>query len=301
MESTFSHFDLWTGLFGGLALFLFGMDQMTRALKLAAGDHMKDLLGRFTRNRFVGLGMGALVTGIVNSSSVTTVILVGFISAGLMSMAQSVSIIMGANIGSTVTAQILAFNVTRFAMPLITLGFVVSFVPKREDLRDYGRILLGAGLVFYGMGVMSTAMEPLRSYAPFIEFIASLSHPAFAALVGAVFTAVIQSSAATTGIVIVLAGQGLLTLETAIAVALGANIGTCATAGLAVIGKPREAVRAALSACAIQRRWRTDLDWPNRKTGGNIASGVPRFRKFGWTRPCGRRRSASGRQRAHHF
>lgn len=246
MAGEFNQFDLWTGLFGGLALFLFGMDLMTRALKRAAGDRMKELLGKFTRNRIVGVGMGALVTGMVNSSSVTTVILVGFISAGLMSMAQSVSVIMGANIGSTVTAQILAFNVTRFALPMITLGFLLSFLSRSDSWREYGRIILGMGLVFFGMGVMSTAMAPLRSYEPFIDFIATLSHPLAAALVGAAFTAVIQSSAATTGIVIVLAGQGLIGLETAIAVALGANIGTCATAGLAVIGKPREAVRAAL-------------------------------------------------------
>ncbi len=246
MENEINQFDLWTGLFGGLALFLFGMDLMTRSLKRAAGDHLKELLGKFTKNRFVGVGMGALVTGVVNSSSVTTVILVGFISAGLMSMAQSVSVIMGANIGSTVTAQILAFKVTRFALPMVTLGFMVSFLSKPEEWREYGRIVLGMGLVFLGMGVMSTAMAPLRSYEPFIDFIATLSHPVSAALVGAVFTAVIQSSAATTGIVIVLAGQGLIGLEMAIAVALGANVGTCATAGLAVIGKPREAVRAAL-------------------------------------------------------
>lgn len=246
MDGSLNQFELWTGLFGGLALFLFGMDLMTRALKRAAGDHMKELLGKMTRNRVVGVGMGALITGVVNSSSVTTVILVGFISAGLMSMAQSVSVIMGANIGSTVTAQILAFKVTRFALPMITVGFLLTFVTRWDNWSEYGRILLGMGLVFFGMGVMSDAMAPLRAYAPFIEFIATLSHPLSAALVGAVFTAVIQSSAATTGIVIVLAGQGLIDLETAIAVALGANIGTCATAGLAVIGKPREAVRAAL-------------------------------------------------------
>ncbi len=246
MDGGLSHFDLWTGLFGGLALFLFGMDLMTRALKRAAGDHMKELLGKMTRNRLVGVGMGALITGVVNSSSVTTVILVGFISAGLMSMSQSVSVIMGANIGSTVTAQILAFKVTQFALPMITLGFLLSFVSRWDNWAEYGRVLLGMGLVFYGMGVMSDAMAPLRNHPPFIDFIATLSHPLSAALVGAAFTAVIQSSAATTGIVIVLAGQGLIDLETAIAVALGANIGTCATAGLAVIGKPREAVRAAV-------------------------------------------------------
>ncbi len=246
MTAELDKFALFTGLFGGLALFLFGMDLMTAALKRAAGDKLKDLLGKVTSNRFMGAGMGAIVTGLVNSSSVTTVILVGFISAGLMSMAQSVSVIMGANIGSTVTAQILAFNVTRFALPMITLGFLVSFLSKRNDWQDYGRMLLGIGLVFYGMGLMSTAMTPLRSNEAFIAFVATLENPVLAVLTGMVFTAIIQSSAATTGIVIVLAGQGIMSLETAIAVAMGANIGTCATAGLAAIGKPREAVRAAV-------------------------------------------------------
>jgi len=127
---------------GGLALFLFGMDLMTAAVKRAAGDHLKDLLGKVTRNRFLGAFVGAVVTGLVNSSTVTTVILVGFISAGLMSMAQSVRVIMGANIGSTVTAQILAFNVTRFALPMIALGFLVAFGTKKENWREYGRMLL---------------------------------------------------------------------------------------------------------------------------------------------------------------
>ncbi|MEP3047926.1 MAG: Na/Pi cotransporter family protein [Roseibium sp.] len=246
MTGELDKFALFTGLFGGLALFLFGMDLMTAALKRAAGDSLKDLLGKVTSNRFLGAGMGAIVTGLVNSSSVTTVILVGFISAGLMSMAQSVSVIMGANIGSTVTAQILAFKVTQYALPVITIGFLLSFLSKKPVWQDYGRMLLGIGLVFFGMGLMSTAMEPLRSNSAFIDFIATLENPVLAVLTGTVFTAIIQSSAATTGIVIVLAGQGIMTLETAIAVAMGANIGTCATAGLAAIGKPREAVRAAV-------------------------------------------------------
>lgn len=246
MTEELDKFVLFTGLFGGLALFLFGMDLMTAALKRAAGDSLKDLLGKVTRNRFLGAGMGAIVTGLVNSSSVTTVILVGFISAGLMSMAQSVSVIMGANIGSTVTAQILAFSVTRYALPMITLGFLIAFLSKKQIWQDYGRMLLGIGLVFYGMGLMSTAMVPLRANPAFIDFIATLDNPMLAVLTGMLFTAIIQSSAATTGIVIVLAGQGIMTLETAIAVAMGANIGTCATAGLAAIGKPREAVRAAV-------------------------------------------------------
>jgi phosphate:Na+ symporter len=246
MSSPLASFELWAGLFGGLALFLFGMDVMTQALKSAAGDYMKDILGKLTRNRFVGVGMGAFVTAIIQSSSVTTVILVGFISAGLMSMSQSVAVIIGANIGTTITAQILAFKVTKIALPLVAGGFLLSFTAKRESWRQTGMIILGLGLVFYGMAIMSTSLNPLRTYEPFIHFMVSMQNPLLGAAVGALFTAVVQSSSATTGILIVMASQGLIGLESAIAIALGANIGTCVTAGLASIGKPREAVRAAV-------------------------------------------------------
>lgn len=239
-------FALVSGVIGGLALFLFGMDVMTRSLKQVAGDYMKTLLGRMTSNRFVGLATGATITAIIQSSSITTVLLVGFISAGLMSNAQSVAVILGANIGTTVTAQILALKVTEFALPILAAGFFVSFTARREEWQQYGLIVLGLGFVFFGMSIMGDAMTPLRSYQPFLDFMASLDQPILAALVGAVFTAVIQSSSATTGILIVMAGQGLIGLEAAIAIALGANIGTCITAALAAIGKPREAVRAAL-------------------------------------------------------
>ena len=246
MDSPFTSFDLWAGLLGGLALFLFGMDVMTQALRSAAGDYMKDVLSKLTRNRFVGVGMGAFVTAIIQSSSVTTVILVGFISAGLMSMSQSVAVIMGANIGTTITAQILAFKVTKLALPIIALGFGVAFTAKRNEWRQVGMVVLGLGMVFYGMSVMSDGLNPLRSYEPFIEFMVNLHNPLLGAAVGMAFTALVQSSSATTGILIVMASQGLIALEPAIAIALGANIGTCITAGLAVIGKPREAVRAAV-------------------------------------------------------
>lgn len=243
MINPFTSMELWGGLFGGLALFLFGMDIMTKALKLVAGDHMKDLLARFTRNRFVGAAMGAIITSIIQSSSVTTVLLVGFISAGIMSMTQSVPVIIGANIGTTITAQILAFKVTKLALLLIATGFFLSFVSKKNKIRQYGLMIMGLGLVFYGMSVMSEGMKPLRSFEPFIDFMVTLKNPLFAAFIGACFTAVIQSSSATTGILIVMAGQGLLGLEAAIALTLGSNVGTCVTAGLASIGKPREAVR----------------------------------------------------------
>lgn len=246
MTSGLDQFALASGLVGGLAMFLFGMDIMTRALKRVAGDYMKTMLARMTSNRFVGVATGATLTAIIQSSSITTVLLVGFISAGLMSTSQSVAVILGANIGTTITAQILAFKVTSAALPIVAVGFFISFAAKREEWRQYGLIILGLGLVFFGMSIMSDAMAPLRSYQPFLDFMVSLDDPLLAALVGAGFTAVIQSSSATTGILIVMAGQGLIGLESAIALALGANIGTCITAVLASIGKPREAVRTAL-------------------------------------------------------
>lgn len=246
MTTELNGFALGSGLFGGLALFLFGMDIMTRALKQVASDRMKVMLARMTGNRFMGVVTGATVTAIIQSSSITTVLLVGFISAGLISMSQSVAVILGANIGTTITAQVLAFKVTEMALPILTVGFFVSLIAKREEWRQTGLMFLGLGLVFFGMSIMSDAMKPLRSYAPFLDFMVTLNQPLLAALVGAVFTAVIQSSSATTGILIVMAGQGLIALEPAIALALGANIGTCVTAVLASIGKPREAIRAAV-------------------------------------------------------
>ena len=234
------------GLLGGLALFLFGMEQMSDALKAVAGERMKDILARLTANRWVGVATGALVTAVIQSSSVTTVLVVGFITAGFMTLTQSIWVIMGANIGSTFTAQIIAFQINELALLLIAVGFLLLFVTRKEPWHQYGTATLGTGLIFFGMSVMSEAMEPLRGYAPFLDLMRGLERPMVGILVGLAFTALIQSSAATTGIVIVLAGQGLINLPAGIALVLGANIGTCVTALLACIGKPREAVRAAL-------------------------------------------------------
>lgn len=234
------------GLAGGLAMFLFGMDIMTGALKRVTGDRLKTVLLRMTHNRLTGMTTGAVLTAIVQSSSVTTVLLVGFISAGMMKMPQSVAVILGANVGTTVTAQILAFKVTALALPLVSVGFFATLLSRRADIREYGNIALGLGVVFLGMTLMGEAMHPLRDYQPFVDFMLSLDSTLLAAAVGAGFTAVIQSSSATTGLLIVLAGQGLIALEPAIALALGANIGTCVTAMLAAIGKPRAAVQAAV-------------------------------------------------------
>ncbi|HFD80202.1 MAG TPA: Na/Pi cotransporter family protein [Gammaproteobacteria bacterium] len=234
------------GLTGGLALFLYGMDKMSDALKAAAGGQMKAILKRVTGNRFLAAATGAFVTAIIQSSSITTVLVVGFISANLLSLSQSVGIIMGANIGTTVTAQIVAFKITRIALLLIAAGFAMQFFSEREKTRYYGNIVMGLGLIFFGMSIMSESMEPLRNYQPFLDAMARMENPAMAILVAAVFTALIQSSSATTGIIIVLASQGFVTLSSGIALALGANIGTCVTALLASIGKPRDAIRASV-------------------------------------------------------
>ncbi|MCB1737343.1 MAG: Na/Pi cotransporter family protein [Gammaproteobacteria bacterium] len=235
-----------TNLLGGLALFLFGMEQMSDALKSVAGERMKTILSRLTTNRFMGAITGAFVTAVIQSSSVTTVLVVGFISAGLMSTAQSIGVIMGANIGTTITAQIIAFKVTKFAMLMIAIGFGMLFISKREKVRDYGAMIMGLGLVFFGMHVMSEAMQPLRSYQPFLDLMIQMENPLLGILISALFTALVQSSSATTGIVIVMASQGFISLPAGIALAFGANIGTCVTAVIAALGKPREAVRAAV-------------------------------------------------------
>lgn len=233
------------GLAGGLALFLYGMDKMTDALKIIAGGRMKELLARLTSNRFNAAFAGAFVTSIIQSSSVTTVLVVGFISAGLLTLPQSVGIIMGANLGTTITAQIIAFKVTKYALLLVGIGFAMRFIFRRENMQQYGATIMGLGLIFFGMELMSTATRPLQSYQPFIDIMRNMETPMLGILIGALFTGIVQSSSATTGVIIVLASQGFITLEAGIALAFGANIGTCVTAMLAAIGKSREAMQAA--------------------------------------------------------
>jgi len=245
MEGELDWLQMLMGLFGGLALFLYGMEMMSNGLKAAAGSGLKTLLARLTVNRVAGAATGAVVTAIINSSSVTTVLVVGFVTSGVMTLSQSIGVIMGANIGSTFTAQILAFNVTQYSLAMIAIGFGMLFLSKVDRVRHYGNMLMGLGLVFFGMGVMSQGMEPLRDYQPFIDFMAKMERPVLGILVGAVFTGLVQSSAATTGLVIVMATEGMVTLEAGIAIALGANIGTCVTALMAALGKPVEAVRTA--------------------------------------------------------
>ena len=240
--------QLGLGLFGGLALFLGGLQLLSEGMKKAAGQALKTVLGRLTTNRFMGAVTGAFVTGILNSSTVTTLLVVGFISGGMMTLAQSVGVIMGANIGSTVTAQLLAFNLSEYSLGPVAIGFFMLFTAKREKVKYYGMMVMGIGLVFYGMGLMSSAMVPLRSYEPFLAVLEGLEKPLAGILAGAVFTAVVQSSAATVGIAIAMASEGLLALPAGIALALGANIGTAVTTALMGIlsSKSVDAVRASV-------------------------------------------------------
>jgi phosphate:Na+ symporter len=233
-------------LLGGLALVLFGLDLLIKGLLAVAGEKMKTLLEKLTVNRVTGAISGAIVTAVIQSSSVTTVLVVGFVSAGLITVAQAASIIMGANLGTTITAQIVAFKITNLALAMIAVGFVTKFVAKLSKTRSIGELVLGLGLIFFGMNVMSEGMAPLRDYEPFLGVMRELQNPFYGILVGMLFTALVQSSSATIGIVIVMAGNGFLTLPAGIALVMGADIGTCFTAMLASIGKSRDAVRTAL-------------------------------------------------------
>ena len=244
--STIDWFIVVTGLFGGLAVFLFGMDQMTEALRVSAGARARHVLARMTRNRYLGALSGAGVTAVIQSSSVTTVLVVGFISSGVLTLTQGIGVILGANIGTTITAQVVAFSVSRYALAIVALGYGLSFFGKTERRVVQGRLVMGLGLIFFGMSVMGLAMEPLRTYQTFIDLMAAMENPLLAVFVGLIFTALVQSSSATTGIVIVLASEGLIGPEAGIALVLGANVGTSITAQLAAIGKPPDAVRAAV-------------------------------------------------------
>ena len=235
------------GLLGGLSLFLYGMAKMSEGMKKTAGDRMRSILAALTSNRVIGMTVGAFVTMIIQSSSATTVMLVSFVQAELMTYASAISIILGANIGTTITAQLVAFKLTDYALLMITIGFVMTMFSENDTIKHIGEAILGFGILFFGMKLMSDSMKPLRSFQPFIDIMRDLENPLTGILIGAIFTALIQSSSAFTGIVIVLAQQGLLTLEGGIPLIFGSNIGTCITAGLASIGTIRDAKRVAIA------------------------------------------------------
>ena len=232
---------------GGLALFLFGMDVMTKALKDSAGKRLKYFLHQMTSTRWKGLIAGLGITAVIQSSSVTTVLAVGFVAAGVMTFKSTLGVILGADIGTTITAQIIAFKVTKIALLLVVLGYLFTVISKNKNYKELGKVLLGLGIIFLGMNFMSEGMRPLKTYPPFIEMMQGLNNPVLGILIGTVFTAIIQSSSATTGVVIVLASQNLIANQGGISIVIGANIGTCVTAFLSAIGKPRTAIQVAIA------------------------------------------------------
>ena len=229
-----------------MALFLYGMQMMSVNLEAAAGSRMKHILERLTANRFLGVCVGAGITAVIQSSSATTVMVVGFVNSGLMTLRQAVWIIMGANIGTTVTGQLIALDIGELA-PLITfIGVALALFVKRKQTQFAGGIIAGLGILFIGMGMMGEAMVPLRESEAFVNLMTRFSNPLLGILAGAVFTAIIQSSSASVGILQALAVSGLIGLDSAVFVLFGQNIGTCITAALASIGASRDAKRATL-------------------------------------------------------
>ena len=235
--------ELILGLLGGLALFLYGMQMMSTNLEAVAGNRMKQILERLTANRFLGVLVGAGITAIIQSSSATTVMVVGFVNSGLMTLNQAIWIIMGANIGTTITGQLIALDIGALAPLIAFVGVVPIVFFKNKKAQHIGGIIAGIGVLFIGMGMMSDSMMPLRDSEGFVRFMTQFSNPILGILAGAAFTAVIQSSSASVGILQALAKSGVVTLDSAVYVLFGQNIGTCITAVLASIGTTRNAKR----------------------------------------------------------
>ena len=243
------------GLLGGLAMFLYGMNSMSDALQKAAGEKMKRILGFLTKNPLMGALAGALVTAVLQSSSATTVMVIGFVSAGLMSLPQAISVIFGANIGTTMTAQLMAFKISNYIYPIIFIGFIMNFVFKKEKIRNVGMVIFSFGLLFEGIEVMGGVMKPLASSAIFVELMGKVSEiPVLGVVLGAVMTLVVQSSSATIAVLQNFASQpgpdgihSVIGLAGAIPILFGDNIGTTITALLASIGQSKNAKRTAVA------------------------------------------------------
>lgn len=242
------------GLLGGLALFIFGMNMMSESLQKVAGDKMKKVLGVLTRNAVCGMLAGALVTAVLQSSSATTVLVIGFVSAGLMSLKQGISVIFGANIGTTMTAQLMAFKISDYIMPIVFIGFLIAFIAKKEKVKFVGQTIFAFGLLFVGIEMMGDVMKPLATSPVFINMMEKVSHiPVLGVGVGLVMTLVVQSSSATIAVLQSFASQAgpdgasVIGLVGAIPILLGDNIGTTITAILASIGQSKDAKRCAIA------------------------------------------------------
>jgi len=237
--------DLTTGLVGGLALFLLGIQQLTRAMQNVTSNRLRTLLVKLSGTPLRGAVSGTLTAGLIQSSTATVVLIIGFVVAGAMTLVPAVGVVLGANLGTTLTIQIIAFDVTRFALLMIAVGFAVSSIPGLAAFHPPGRMLMGLGLVFFGMDVMAGAVAPLQEHPMVAQLLADASAIAFGLVAGAALTAIVQSSTATSGIVVVLASQGLVDLEVGIAILMGASIGHCVTPLIAGFGTARSGLRVA--------------------------------------------------------
>lgn len=273
-------------LIGGLGLFLYGMKLMSDGLEKAAGAKMRNVLEFFTKNRFVGMLVGVLFTAIVQSSSATTVMVVSFVNSGLMSLLEASGVIMGANIGTTVTSQLIAFNLSAVAPLFLMAGVIMVMFSKKQNVKKIGEVVLGFGILFVGLNTMSGAMSTLKESPAIVDMLASLDNHFMAILMGFVITAILQSSSATVGIVLLLASQGLLNLPICFFLILGCNMGSCVSALIASLGGNKDAKRAAwihflfniIGSAVIMIILTFGLDAVTRgieyMSGGNAARGV---------------------------
>lgn len=243
-KEVINFFQMAMGAIAGLVLFIYGVTRLAEGLEDIGTDRMKSLLSKFTTNRFAGVGTGIVATTLLESSSVTIILVIAMVSAGVLTFVQSLGVVLGSNIGTAVGAQIISLDIEQYVPILMFVGLLVLFLGKTGTQKNIGLILLGFGLMFYGLEAIDEAMKPFRNYQPFIDLMRTLgNNPLLGAIVGAIFTVVIQSSSATVAIVITLAGSGLVSLPAGIAIMLGAEVGTCADTLVATIGRGRPALR----------------------------------------------------------
>ena len=243
-QEAINFFAMAMGALAGLVLFIYGVTRLSEGLEEVGTERMRSFLGKCTTNRFAAVLTGAVATTLLESSSVTIIMVIAMVSAGVLTFVQSLGVVLGANIGTAVGAQIISLDIEQYVPLLMFAGMLVLFIGKTNTQKNLGIILLGFGLMFYGLEAIDEAMKPFRSYQPFIDLMQTLGrNPLLGAMVGAIFTLIIQSSSATVAIVITLASSGLISLPAGVAIMLGAEIGTCADTLVATIGRGRAALR----------------------------------------------------------
>ncbi len=240
------------GLLGGLGLFLFGINYMSEGLQRTAGNKLRTILSSLTHNRLSGLGVGAFITTIIQSSSATSVMLISFVDSGMMKFRQSIAVIIGAALGTTITIQMVALNISKYALAFVAAGFIMNFLSKWPKVRNFGQVFTGLGLLFLGLLLMSEAIAPLKTFQPVMDALLEMENPLIGIVAGIIFTAITQSASAFIGIIVILGQQGLLSLEASIPMLIGSNVGTSITAIIASVGTSAEAKKVAFAHSAYR-------------------------------------------------